>query len=281
MRSQRVEDGSSGFARVAATRVTVTGVLPFAFVLCLAAGCTPAPAPGTMPAPRGTPSETVRPGSRTPVTAVVDSGPSSDASAVLETIPEPLKPSERVPPPARGALMAPDSSGVARASSDSAEVADSTRTQVPVPSPTMPLGDRTSPVSAAPPPVVPPPSGTSNPSGAVSPPASAGPQRSEAPKPSSSPAPMTPAPGGSTQTPATRDTCWRVQVGAPAEKEKAEQVRSAAESVLMIPMVVEFEANLFKVRTRGCMDRGAADQMRARALASGFVGSFRLIWKAP
>jgi hypothetical protein len=83
------------------------------------------------------------------------------------------------------------------------------------------------------------------------------------------------------RVPATADTCWRIQIGAPADRAKAQSLERAAQSLLLIPMVIEPEKKLFKVRTRDCWDRAASDRIRERAIASGFVGSFRFPRKAP
>ena len=63
-------------------------------------------------------------------------------------------------------------------------------------------------------------------------------------KPSESP-PAKPAAG----------ECWRLQVSAPEEKAKAESRRGAAESLLLVSMVIEFEKGLYKVRTHDCLTR--------------------------
>jgi len=75
-------------------------------------------------------------------------------------------------------------------------------------------------------------------------------------------------------TPARPDTCWRLQVGAPPEKAKAEALQGVASSQLLTPFVTELEKKRYKVRTRDCMDRSAAGALRARAERSGFKGAF-------
>lgn len=140
---------------------------------------------------------------------VVDSLPGLDAQRVLDAIPEPLAPGERVPPPDSGA-----SAGGA---------------EIPTPAPTRAMGE-----------------------------APGAPAVEEAP-PAAASAP---------------DTCWRVQVGAPATAEEAEQRRKAAESQLVVPFVVETDRGLFKVRTRDCVGRAAALALRDRAIDSGFAGAF-------
>lgn len=146
-----------------------------------------------------------------------DSLPSGDAQAVLATIPEPLPPGDRVPPPAPA--PAPDTSAA--------------EGDVPTPAPTRPMGDA---------------------DGAPSTP------------------PIEEAPPAATQ--ARPDTCWRVQIGAPATPEEAEQKRQAAESLLMTAFVVELDRGLYKVRTRECVARATALAVRDRALDSGFAGTF-------
>ena len=114
---------------------------------------------------------------------------------------------------------------------------------VPVPARTEPLGSPQPLPAAAPPPVAPPP---------VAPPA------------------VAPA----ATAPAAPDTCWRVQVAAPADREKGRAVRDAAESLLMVPMIVDREGGRFKVRSRDCLSRRAAESLRDRAAQSGFPGVF-------
>ncbi|HYM79920.1 MAG TPA: hypothetical protein VEY91_00760 [Candidatus Limnocylindria bacterium] len=225
---------------------------------------TPVPvSPPPQPTPVGT---TASGGSITSTTpgAVVDSLPSADARRVLATIPEPLRPEERVPAPATSrpqvstvrpaAPAPPDSIGTA-ASPDSLPGADDDET-VPIPTPTEPLGDRPGsfprglPVDTL---LAPPPS---------TPPASA-------------PTPARPTP----PPPAAPDSCWRLQLGAPNARAKAEPLLAAAESQLLLPMVIETEKGLFKVRTRDCLASAVADSLRRRALASGFTGAYRIASK--
>jgi hypothetical protein len=223
-----------------------------AALLLVAWGCAPVPAPSTTPVPPAatTPSTTTV---LTPQSAGIDSTPSSDAIEVLKSIPEPIAPEDQVPPPehvtpgADSSATAPDStSGMS-----SSTAADSTAAGAPVPEPTLPLGQR-------------PPSDSTS---ASSPPASP-------PPPITTPPPAAP-------THATPDTCWRVQVGAPPERAKAEQTRKAAESLLVTPMVVERERGRYKVRTRECLDRDAAEALKTRARGSGFSGAFRFAVPKP
>ena len=74
----------------------------------------------------------------------------------------------------------------------------------------------------------------------------------------------------------TSGPCWRVQVAAPTDKAEAEAKRKAAESLLLVPMVIDTESKLHKVRTRDCYARDAADRLRERAVSSGFDGAFPL-----
>jgi len=82
-------------------------------------------------------------------------------------------------------------------------------------------------------------------------------------------------------TRAATDTCWRVQLAAPPERLKAEQLRTAGESLLLIPMTVQLEKKRYKVRTRDYMDGAAADFLRQRAVAAGFSGAFRFHGSKP
>jgi hypothetical protein len=86
------------------------------YALPTSRGPAPTPVPREMPAARPTP---------TPAASAADSAPSRDALDVLATIPEPLAPGERVPPPA------------VSAAADDAGSAD-----VPVPALTPVLGER-------------------------------------------------------------------------------------------------------------------------------------------
>ncbi len=181
----------------------------------------------------------------TPAAAAVDSTPSPAALAVLAGIPEPLGPGATPAPatrPARPATPAKPAEPVVQVAP---EAAFDTRTEVPasgdvpVPAPTRPLGAPTVAPPVAPPvaaPVVAP----------VAPPAASAPP----------------------------DTCWRVQVAAPADRAKGKSMRDAAESLLLVPMIVDREGGRFKVRSRDCLSRTAAESLRDRAVASGFKGVF-------
>lgn len=232
--------------------------------------CAPIPPPVTPAGPRAASGDTSP--TRAPSAAVIDTTPSSGARDVLASIAEPLRPEERVPPP--GALESPPdvpAPGDTFPARDEGAVDDTSTTGVPVPDPTFPLGleppaapdttvDSTSfapPVIEAPPPAT-PPSGSSSPS------------------PTGGAAPSNPP---SQPAPAKPDTCWRIQIGAPADRAKAQSLQRTASSLLLIPMVIEPEKKLFKVRTRDCWDRAASERVRERAIASGFTGAFRFARK--
>jgi len=245
-----------------------------ALLAALATGCAPVgggPKPATAPPAAGT-SSTTQGSSSAPVApppapaaapaallAPADRAPSADALAVLETIPEPLKPGERVPPPS---LTHADSVAAAAALDSASTLPDS----VPTPELTKVLGDspggaasaalEDSLLRAAAAPVV----------GAAGAGAAAGSASGAAP-----PAAAVSAPAAATAAP---DTCWRVQFAAPAEKAQAESMRRAAESQLSVPVVIEPEKGLFKVRTRDCVGRTVADRLKQRAALAGFDGVF-------
>jgi SPOR domain len=220
-------------------------------LVSLSAATPPAhPASSPPPAMRGIP-------------AAVDSGPSEDARRVLETIPEPLAPAERVAPPkwALAAARTADSLRLATARADSARVAalgdslgvaadslgaaadslGADTSAVPIPAPVAPLGStgREAAIDSA----------------------IAASRLADTTRVAAAATP----PG----------ECWGVQVGAPTEREKAEALRSAAQSLLMVPMTIRSEGGRYKVRTTRCLGSAAADSLRHRATMSGFSGSFR------
>jgi len=216
------------------------------------AGCASVPpyAPptsrGPAPAPRRAPASNPASAPAVPAprpVAAADSAPSRDALDVLATIPEPLAPGERVPPPE----VAPFS--VAADDAGSAEV--------PVPALTPVLGERPLPEVVAP-------------TDTTSPPASPAPR-----------ALVDPSPAPRSGAPAAADTCWRVQIAASAERAKAERYLEAGRSQLLAPLQIENERGLFKVRTRDCLSGPAADGLRRRALDAGFDGAFRFRGRRP
>jgi SPOR domain len=215
------------------------------------------------------------------VPAVVDSGPSSEARAVLSTIPDPIPAGEQVPPPARVARLYPpvdmtpgragaDSMGGGTWVSDTSAAGEGMASDsagvvrdangVPVPEPTLPLGQRRTVVPILPDSVL---------RAAADSVLRAGPPAAGA---TTGPAALPAAPSS-----ATPDSCWRVQVAAPEEPDRAERLRSAAESLLLIPMVVEREKGLYKVRTRDCLSAAAAQTLKTRASETGFDGAFRFL----
>lgn len=236
----------------ARAREALGGLGALTLLVLLSAAAPPAhPAGSAPPAMRGIP-------------AGVDSGPTEEARRVLETIPEPLTPGERVAPPkwALAAARTADSLRLAAARADSARVAalgdslghaDSLATAadslgadsvasdtsgVPVPTPVAPLGST----------------------------------GREAAIDSALAASRT---ADSTRAAPPPGECWGVQVGAPAKKEEAEALRSAAQSLLVVPMTIKTEGGRYKVRTTRCLDAAAADSLRHRATMTGFKGAFR------
>ena len=223
-----------------------------------APGTTSSPMPGRdpVPAPSSTAGRTGGSASPMPGAARVpsstaatvpasrDSQPSREAIEVLNTIPEPLSPGERTAAPSKGAIAANIDAD------EDAAVADSSAgdsIQVPTPAPTQALGDK-------------PGSLNSTPS-----------------SPPSSPPPKAAAPAGAAASRSVNpDSCWRVQVGAPPEVDKANALRAAAQSQLQVLVVIEVEGGLRKVRTRECVDMATADVLRRRALAAGFEGAFKV-----
>jgi hypothetical protein len=197
---------------------------------------------GAAPVPHATPASSPAP-APPPAAAAADSAPSRDALDVLATIPEPLTPGERVPPPeVAPASVAGDDAGSA---------------EVPVPALTPVLGERPLPEVVAS-------------SDTTAPPASPAARALVDPPPA-------PRPG----SPAVMDTCWRVQLAASAEREKAERYLEAGRSQLLAPLQIDQEKGLFKVRTRDCLSGQAADGLRRRALDAGFDGAFRFRGKRP
>ena len=177
------------------------------------------------------------------VAAAPDTAPSRDALDVLATIPEPLTPGERVPPQeVAPATVAAEDTGSA---------------DVPVPAPTPVLGERPLPQVVA---------------------------STDTTAPPASPAPRAlvgPAPVPGSGVPAAADTCWRVQIAASAERAKSERYLEAGRSQLLVPLQIESEKGLFKVRTRDCLGGPAADGLRRRALDAGFDGAFRFRGRRP
>lgn len=251
-----------------------------AALLALLVSCARAPqGPASLPAP---PAAAPKPAATTPAVpatpkpvaaspAAPDTVPSPAAVAVLASIPEPLGEAPRgkkgkdapatpapkpvsIPAPAEMAdsLQAGEVSPPTDAPAKPAVPSNASDTSsIPVPAPTRALGQDA--------PALPPTP--------AAPPAAATPV-AEPPATPAQPA-AEPIEGA-----AAADTCWRVQVGAPSVRAKAARLRSAAESQLLMRMVVEHERGLWKVRTQDCVNRTTAESLKARALASGFQGVF-------
>ena len=230
-------------------------VRPFVAMLLLALPCVAAQ-------PNGTGG--VSPSRAAPV---ADSLPSSAALQVLGRIPEPIDAARELPPPPRraprnapasdtalvngrpvnGGTPATGTALAAAISSDSTRAPEAgSAGDVPVPAPTQPVGVTPSPTLVMPD-TLPPAAATS-----------------------AAPNPVAP----SASEPVVLTGTWCVQVAAPEERAKAVSRRDAAQSLLMLPFVIEHEAGLYKVRTRDTWNREAADAIKQRALGSGFQGVF-------
>lgn len=70
-------------------------------------------------------------------------------------------------------------------------------------------------------------------------------------------------------------------MAAPVERAEADSRLEAAQSLLVVPMAIVVEKGFFKVRTRECLTREAADAIKKRAIDSGFAGAFILDTNAP
>ncbi len=238
----------------------------FAGALLCPIGCASVPPPGAVPPPpaasaRTSPVPAPAPARVEPrreparTAAAVDSTPSQDAERVLATIPDPLSPAQQALSPARDTLRRAVSAVAPEAAYDTLRIERAPGGEepgVPVPSPTQPLGN-VPPVTFAP---------------AES--TLVAPARNES-QPSAPPATATPASAPRT---AAAGECWRLQVAAPVEQAMAASRRDAAQSLLVVPMVIELERGLYKVRTHDCMTRAAADALKLRATDSGFEGAF-------
>ncbi|MBI1798491.1 MAG: hypothetical protein HYR73_02265, partial [Candidatus Eisenbacteria bacterium] len=208
--------------------------------------------------------------------AHADTVPSPDAERVLATIEEPLPASQRTAAPALA-----DSSRPTAAISDRARAAaDTANSQVPVPAPTVPLGDSGNGVERM--------MATDSTSAAHAPAAagtgSATPAATGAPPPVTTGAspPGTAAAGGqaggsrptSPAVAASSEPCFRLQVGAPSDPHQADGLRRAAASQLEIAFDVVHVKSLYKVRSHDCVSRNAVDHLRDRAIGAGFHGVF-------
>jgi hypothetical protein len=230
------------------------------FAALMLSGCAAQVAPvRPVPTPaQATPAPVQAPARPTPrhlaTRAVVDSLPTPEALAVLASLPEPAGVSD-APVPARAPAPAnvptpvvvpvpvtppPAEGAPATPSADTAAAVP-----VPVPVPTPVLGEASAPATPSAP----------------------------AAAPAATPV-ATPAPAAPPASSAAADTCWRVQIAAPLERDKGDAMREMAQSQLVTPMVVDVEAGRYKVRSRECLPRAAAAALRDRALASGFKGVF-------
>jgi hypothetical protein len=189
--------------------------------------------------------------------AVVDTQVSKEGQKVLQTIPDPLAKSAQVPPPvirieadSTAALALPDS---IESPVDSTESVEGDSASVPAPEEVQVLGDFTLPVAI--PDSLLAPAQNSIPTGGFG-------------------AVGTPV---ASDTPAAQDSCWGIQIAAPTEADRAETLRSAAQSLLLVPMKVEASGGRHRVQTRDCVSGEVAEKLRARALDSGFDGTFRTL----
>jgi len=253
--------GQARFARVA-------WLFAGALVVC-ATSCAPVakpPASAAPPPASRAPAGAHRAPASEPVASAArsDSLPSPDAERVLATIPEPLSPSQQVPPDSTRPrpVAAPEAAyDTLRVQSEGGAAGS-----VPVPAPT--------PVAAAPVVTFAPPESTSR-AAPAAPAATSDAPTTTAPGPAASatPPPAAPVAAAGTSAPAS-GPCWRVQVAAPATRAEAESRLEAAQSLLVVPMTIVPEKGLFKVRTSECMTREVADSVKRRAVDSGFDGSF-------
>jgi len=219
--------------------LVLVAALPASLAGCaarpMAAPPVPRPAPPAASAPVAPPPERPSPGPQVGTTA-------SGGSITIHQAPVPAvldsTPSE-------------DALAVLRTIPEPLRGEDSPDTvRVPVPAPTQPLGERpgTRPTAALPESLA----------------ASTDPRSPAAP----------PGVTAGART-ARADSCWRVQVLAPPERERAERMAEVARSQLLIPFVIEREGGLFKVRSRDCLSAGAAGDLSRRAVESGLAGAFR------
>jgi len=251
MKSVRRWRGAGWAPALGVTLIVLAGCAPMVSAPVNPPTPPPSPAssaaePASVPTPAPAPPE--------PAVSRVDTIPSPEAERVLATIPEPIpgRPRALTGPARPRPVPAPDAGyDTLRIERSPEEVA------VPVPSPTPVLGSgSTVEVMAADSLGARPP---------ASPPAEAEPPAPDRP---------TTGGGGAGVAAAGEGPCWRVQVSAPETREEADSRQAAAQSLLLVAMVVEPEKGLYKVRTRDCMSREAAQAMRQRALDSGFEGSF-------
>jgi hypothetical protein len=286
--------GRASIGRAAPRRAV--GAVGAVLAAMAVAACAALPGP---PRAAAQPPATARPAPQIPAgppPVPPDSTPSREALEVLRSIPDPLRPEERVP--ARQAkagtdsVVAPDSTATASPADTSASPAaardrsaapadtaaaapdssegtaapDSTGgtagpDAVPVPEPTQPLGERPGEARS-----VEFPDSLLAPAAAPATPGAAAP---------AAPGAVTPAiPGGTPPAAAAPDTCWTVQFAAPSRRAAAEARVKAIASLFGIGAAITTEAGLHKVRSADCLGRIAAERLRDRARLSGFDGAF-------
>jgi hypothetical protein len=189
---------------------------------------------------------------------VVDTHPSPEAVRVLQTIPDPLAAGAKVPPPAIVVPVHADSLAPGSPAGSIATPADSTGSDVdstetpPAPERGQVLGDFSLPVAL--------------------------PDSLLAPMFPPGEHPTVPTGGfGAVGIPTSPDSCWGIQVAAPTEADRAEAIRSAAQSLLLIPMKIDAAGGRFRVQTRDCMSAEVAEKLRRRAIDTGFADTFRTV----
>ena len=70
------------------------------------------------------------------------------------------------------------------------------------------------------------------------------------------------------------DRGWRVQLAASSERDDADRLAREARSRLGVPVYVDFEAPLYKIRAGDYIDRAEALRLRDRARANGYDGAW-------
>ncbi len=190
--------------------------------------------------------------------AVVDTHPSPEAIRVLQTIPEPLAAGAKAPPPAivvpvhaDHPVLGSPADSIAAPADTTGSGADSTEVP-PAPERGQVLGDFSLPVVV--------------------------PDSLLAPMFPPGEHPTVPTGGfGAVGIPTLPDSCWGIQVAAPTEADRAESIRSAAQSLLLIPMKIDAAGGRFRVQTRDCMSAEVAEKLRTRAIDTGFADTFRTV----
>lgn len=86
-------------------------------------------------------------------------------------------------------------------------------------------------------------------------------------------APRTTTPAPPTSATETRRG-WRIQLVASADRAEAERLAGEARTRLQVPVYVELDAGLFKVRAGDFVDRAEAQILRDQAKAKGYDGAW-------